>query len=190
MRTMMNAAPRSAAALVLASLCCFATTATAQISTPRLVAAHPDAALDAQLVDRFVATTSRQVNHALAAEAINRGAAAGLVTRGTEDLSNVGLGVVTFKASAANAAAFQRANAALFTSVEAEQRFSIARPTASARASPPPPPRASPPPYPPAVFLSDTCSTATDLWGLDVLCAPPNCATVCAGAGAGGSSDH
>ena len=158
--------------MVLVSLCCFAALAAAQISTPRLVAAHPDTALDAQLADRYVASTSRQVNRALAAEAINSGVAAGFIARGTEDLRNVGLGVVTFKATAANAQAFQRANAAIFTGVEADQRFSIARPTASARASPPPPPRASPPPYPPSLVLSDTCSNATDLWGLDVLCVP------------------
>ena len=169
----MSAAPKSAVAVILVSLCFF-TRVTAQVSTPRLVAAHPDAALDAQVVDRFVATTSRQVTRALAAEVIARGVASGLIARGTEDLGNVGLGVVTFKATAANAQAFQRANAALFTSVEAEQRFSIARPTASARASPPPPPRASPPPYPPSLILSDTCSTVTDLWGLDVLCVPKN----------------
>ena len=103
LRTMKPAAPRGAAALALVAFACLASLARAQTSTPRLVSAYPDAALDARLVGRFVATTARGVDRTAAAGAINRGVAAGLIAHGSDDLSNVGLGVVTFKASTVNA---------------------------------------------------------------------------------------
>ena len=173
-------APRATALVV--ALACLVAAAHAQAATGRLVAALPDAALDAALNGRFVATTAGRVDRAAVAAALNQGVAAGFIAQGTDDQSNVGLGVVTFKAAtAANAQAFVRANAALFSSVEAEQKFSIVQrriksPPPPAPLRPPPPPQSPPPPPfvppPPALLDSDTCSTATNLWGLDVLCVP------------------
>ncbi len=75
---------------------------------PRLVAANPDAALDAWLVGRFVALARPGNSASAISDAISRGVASGLLNAGNgvadaPDLRLAALGVATFKATAANA---------------------------------------------------------------------------------------
>lgn len=80
-------------------------------TVPRLVAPNPDAALDAWLVGRFVALARPGNSASALSEAVSRCVSNGLLNGGNgaaadaPDLRHAALGVVTFKATAANAQA-------------------------------------------------------------------------------------